>query len=220
MTTDLRRDIVSGRFQQGERLTEARLSELYGVSRIPVREALRAMESEGFVIVKSYTERIVATITFEDRQVIHEMRVAVESRAAERAAENLDAAGRQKLVETLSLGMAAVARGDYDTVSHINSLLHGAIAEASGSPMLASFFSQLGAMVTWTDSDVPKRRAITSWMEHADIVGSIIASDGAAARQKMVAHLGEVAKHVRQSTMTDDAERAVHADRPDATRLG
>jgi DNA-binding GntR family transcriptional regulator len=202
VTADLRSDIVAGRFRQGERLTEARLCEAYGVSRIPVREALRAMESEGFVVVTSYTERVVATITPEDRHVIHEMRVSVEGRAAERAAEHLDPRGRQKLVDTLSQGMAAAAAGDYDTVSQINSRLHGAIAEASGSPMLSSLFSQLAAMVTWTDSDVPKRRAIISWIEHAEIVGAIIAGDAHRARERMVAHLAEVDEHVRRSTPT------------------
>ena len=57
----LRRDIVRGRFQPGERVTEEQLSHIYMVSRVPVREALRVLESEGFVDVAAYKGVTIAS---------------------------------------------------------------------------------------------------------------------------------------------------------------
>jgi DNA-binding GntR family transcriptional regulator len=206
VTTDLRRDIVSGRYRPGERLTEARLSADYGVSRVPVREALRTMESEGFVIVTSYTERVVASLNEDDRRDIYALRIAVESRAAARAAERLDAEGQKGLVDILTAGMAALSVDDFDGFSEINGKLHGAIAAASGSAVLNSMFAQLAAMVSWSDSGVAGRHASTSWMEHAEIVGAIVAKDPEKARARMIDHLSSVEEHAR--TGPDDRAAA------------
>ncbi|MGB8944167.1 MAG: GntR family transcriptional regulator, partial [Streptomyces sp.] len=64
--TAIRDDIVSGVYERGGRLTEELLARRYGVSRVPVREALRTLESEGFVVTRRHAGACVAEPTEEE----------------------------------------------------------------------------------------------------------------------------------------------------------
>jgi DNA-binding GntR family transcriptional regulator len=189
VVVDLRRDIISGRFAQGERLTEARLCAEYGVSRVPVREALRTMEGEGFVVATSFTDRVVAQLDEQDSRDVYAVRIAVEGQTAARAASRADPEGRQELVRLLNIGMERLASGDLDQVAEINSRFHAAIAKASGSPLLKAMFNQFAAIVAWQNANMPDARTADSWVEHADIVSAIIAGDPQKARERMEGHL-------------------------------
>ncbi len=61
IANQLREAIISGRFKAGERLIEDALAEEHGVSRVPVREALRRLETEGFVVLTPYRGATVST---------------------------------------------------------------------------------------------------------------------------------------------------------------
>lgn len=202
---DLRKDIISGRFAQGERLTEARLCAVYGVSRVPVREALRTMEGEGFVVATSFTERVVAHLSEQDSRDVYAVRIAVEGQTAARAASRVDPEGRQELVRLLTLGMERLAAGDLDQVAEINSQFHAAIATACGSPLLKAMFNQFAAIVAWQNANMPDARTADSWVEHADIVSAIIAGDPEKARERMERHL---------SALDEQAERQFAAQNP------
>lgn len=64
--TAIRDDIVSGVYERGSRLTEELLARRYGVSRVPVREALRTLESEGFVVTRRHAGACVAEPTAQE----------------------------------------------------------------------------------------------------------------------------------------------------------
>jgi DNA-binding GntR family transcriptional regulator len=84
----IRQAIVEGRYAAGQRLVEKRLGEEFDVSRTPVREALRMLESEGLVVSLPNKGSIVRPMTAQDIYEIYELRVRLESLAAERAARN------------------------------------------------------------------------------------------------------------------------------------
>jgi DNA-binding GntR family transcriptional regulator len=84
----IRQAIVEGRYAAGQRLVEKRLGEEFDVSRTPVREALRMLESEGLVLSLPNKGSIVRPLTAQDIYEIYELRVRLESLAAERAARN------------------------------------------------------------------------------------------------------------------------------------
>lgn len=84
----IRQAIVEGRYQAGQRLVEQRLGEEFNVSRTPVREALRMLESEGLVLSLPNKGSVVRPLTVKDIYDIYELRARLESLAAERAARN------------------------------------------------------------------------------------------------------------------------------------
>src|ERR1700753_1425285 len=91
VATEIRRLILDGSLGQGERLIEDRLAEQLGVSRNPVREALRVLEAEGFVDTAARRGCFVPTLSPEQAAALFEVRLAVEPLGARLAAR---AAGR------------------------------------------------------------------------------------------------------------------------------
>jgi DNA-binding GntR family transcriptional regulator len=85
---EIRQAIVEGRYRAGQRLIEKNLGEEFQVSRTPVREALRALESEGLVVSLPNKGAIVRSLSAQDVYDIYDLRVRLESLAAERAARD------------------------------------------------------------------------------------------------------------------------------------
>ena len=99
----LERDILTGRYPRGEVLSEMRLSTELGVSRTPIREAIRRLEQE-HLLEESGRGMVVVGISREDMLDMYDIRVRIEGRAAARAAE-------------VSSGSRAAARGSMGRVS-------------------------------------------------------------------------------------------------------
>jgi DNA-binding GntR family transcriptional regulator len=85
---EIRQAIVEGRYRAGQRLVEKNLAEEFQVSRTPVREALRALESEGLVVSLPNKGAVVRSLSAHDVYDIYDLRVRLESLAAERAARD------------------------------------------------------------------------------------------------------------------------------------
>ena len=96
---EIKRCIIHGEFQPGERLTELGLTEKLGVSRTPVREALRRLSSEGYLTQLSNGGYAIFQLTKGDIVEILEVRRALESEAARLAAEHITERQRHELVE-------------------------------------------------------------------------------------------------------------------------
>ena len=86
----LRNAIITGELQPGERLMETQLAEKLGVSRTPIREAIRKLELEGLVIMVPRKGAQVAQFTEKDIQDVLEVRAALESLAAKLACKRMD----------------------------------------------------------------------------------------------------------------------------------
>lgn len=109
--TAIRDDIVSGVFERGSRLTEEVLARRYGVSRVPVREALRTLESEGFVVTRRHAGACVAEPTGQEAADLLEIRMLLEPLGAARAAQRRTEAHLKVLRGLVKLGQERVRRG-------------------------------------------------------------------------------------------------------------
>lgn len=110
--TAIRDDIVSGVFERGSRLTEEVLARRYGVSRVPVREALRTLESEGFVVTRRHAGACVAEPTEQEAADLLEIRMLLEPLGAARAAQRRTEAHLKVLRGLVRLGQERVRRGE------------------------------------------------------------------------------------------------------------
>ncbi len=85
VTARLRQAIATGALRPGERLNQADLAERLGVSRMPIREALRRLDAEGLVTLQPYKGAIVASMSADELNEIYEMRIALEELALRRS---------------------------------------------------------------------------------------------------------------------------------------
>ncbi|MGU3502755.1 GntR family transcriptional regulator [Mycobacterium sp. C31M] len=133
----LRDDILAGRLQPGTRLVEDTIAKQFGVSRIPVREALTRLQSEGFVSIIRHRGATVSTTLIKDSRELLQIRRGLESLAAQLAAANRGGA--------VAAELAGIAAGtdDHETP------FHELVAQASGNQQLAELLSSVNRRVNW-----------------------------------------------------------------------
>jgi DNA-binding GntR family transcriptional regulator len=123
----IRQAIVEGRYHAGQRLVEKRLGEEFDVSRTPIREALRMLESEGLVVSLPNKGSVVRPLTAQDIYDIYELRVRLESLAAERAARNPTPEQREVLASA-NADFAAIlptfVANDLEALRQVNAINH------------------------------------------------------------------------------------------------
>lgn len=134
-TDVLRAAIVSGQLRPGDRLKEAELSEQLGISRAPVREALRQLEHEGLVASLPYRATEVLGISQEEiAEVLVPIRLTLETFAFRRALPLLTLDDLASLGELLRTMRQAASSGDLDALAAADVRFHELIIERSGQP--------------------------------------------------------------------------------------
>ena len=219
VAAQIRTDIIKGKLEPGAKLREVALAERYEVSRIPIREALRALEADGLVESRKFSGSVVAPSPAEDAEDLFEIRIVLESatakRAARRAAE-LSAGGdhdakwseiRAEINEILEAGDAVIAEERFEDLAVLNMRFHFAVAELSGSLSFISLLRQISGKIEWLYSLNLMRRGPQAWPEHREIIAAIDAGQVEQAAEVM-------ARHVRRSR---DSYFAMMSDRPSTT---
>ena len=203
---EIRAAIVSGRLRPGERLVEERFAEEYGVSRNPVREAIRALSSEGLVDVSSRKGAHVAELAPEKIGEIIEIRALLESHNARLAARHRNPVTLKGVEAILSKGQAAVGAGRHKGLRELNDQFHEALAEAGSNQLLSEMLGSLRARSALLFSpENPQRQAI-SWEEHAGILQAILDGDEELAARRAMSHvLGAGEAHLKSIRDADGA---------------
>ncbi|MDT3397687.1 GntR family transcriptional regulator [Streptomyces sp. B1866] len=212
--TAIRDDIVSGAFAPGSRLTEELLARRYGVSRVPVREALRTLESEGFVTTRRHAGACVAQPSEREAADLLDIRALLEPLGAARAAQRRTEAHLKVLRGLVRLGQERAHRGQLGELRSLGDWFHETLAQASGSPSLAALLVQLRRKIAWVYED-PARlvaqapqagavraesaaaRAVESWEEHGALVDAVARGDADRARALATAHAERSLAHYR-----------------------
>ncbi|MGK5498724.1 GntR family transcriptional regulator [Streptomyces sp. URMC 125] len=187
--TAVRDDIVSGVFPPGARLTEELLARRYGVSRVPAREALRTLESEGFVTSRRHAGACVATPTEREAADLLDIRALLEPLGTARAARRRTEAQLRVLRGLVRLGQQRAARGQFSDLGALGDWYHETLAQASGSPTLASLLTQLRRKITWVYAAEPPERAVAVWREHGAVVDAVARGDAERAHALAGAHV-------------------------------
>jgi DNA-binding GntR family transcriptional regulator len=186
--TAIRDDIISGVFERGSRLTEEQLARRYGVSRVPVREALRTLESEGFVITRRHAGACVAEPTEQEAADLLEIRMLLEPMGAARAAQRRTEAHLKVLRGLVRLGQERARRGQGEDLRSLGGWFHETLAQASGSPGLIALLTQLRHKIAWMYAVDQPTKPIESWAEHGAIVDAVARGDVERARALTTVH--------------------------------
>lgn len=167
--------IIKGHFKPGEKLVEQTLAQEMGVSRTPVREAIRRLEAEGFVVSIPRKGVVVSRADKEEIVQLYSIRAELEGLAARWAIENADEDDMRKLDEAISRMEETAASGDLDGVVQSNALFHDAIAQASKSRILCTLLKTLQDNIQrfrFQSLHLP-RRPEAALAEHKEIVAAI-----------------------------------------------
>jgi DNA-binding GntR family transcriptional regulator len=140
----IRQAITSGRLKPGERLVEQTLSEELGVSRAPVREALRELTGEGLVVAVAHKGTTVVELTKDDILEIYRLRAALEPLAVERLIELGNPAHVADLRGIIAKLQAALPEREPITVASLDMRFHERMCELSGLTRLLTAWRGLG----------------------------------------------------------------------------
>jgi DNA-binding GntR family transcriptional regulator len=184
---NLRQEIIAGRLGPGDRLVERELAERFGVSRVPVREAIRALVAEGFVHFETPRRAVVRPLTPNDVQELFELREALEVYAAGLAASRATPEELAGVAELLDRAAVATEAGDAEVITDINSRLHDSIVTMAGNTLLTAALEPVAGRLRWMT------RRNEEWpqllVEHRELYEAIASGDPDRARAHALAHV-------------------------------
>lgn len=171
----MRQAMVDGVFHPGERLMEIQLAEDLGVSRTPVREAIRKLELEGFVVIIPRRGTYVADISIRDINEVYEIRIALDVLAAGLAAARISSEDFLKLNDYLRKIEECIENNDTDKLVELDVAFHDVLYHASNNKRLVGIISNLREQMTRirTRSMNYRDRRHETFQEHKKLVAAI-----------------------------------------------
>lgn len=206
----LRQAIQDGVLQPGERLMEIPLAEELGVSRTPIREAIRKLELEGFVVMIPRRGTYVANISLKDITQVFEIRSALEELAAGLAAERITEEEIEELERMLVEISDHMESKDMERIVEADIKFHEVLYKASRNDRLAEIVNNLREQIIRFRSvsmNQPGRLAKT-WEEHRQLVEAIGAHNALQARKLARIHM----EHSEQALLTGMEDRETAHD--------
>ncbi|MEU6614174.1 GntR family transcriptional regulator [Streptomyces sp. JL1001] len=189
--------IAEGTLRPGAKLNMDELSRDFGVSKIPVREAVKRLESEGLLVSKVHAGVTVAEVDLHEMRGVFLAREAIEALVAGLAAEHADDALIADLERTQEAMREALAQGDMPLLAELNTSFHRALAGAAGYRILADLTEQLLLTVRRYRLTAPVSAA--NWRsvieEHDSVVDALRTRDPVAAAEAARAHTAAQARH-------------------------
>ena len=196
----LRDQIVDGDRAPGSRLVERDLADELGVSRVPVREALRSLVAEGLVTPRPRTWAVVRTFTPDDVAQLLEVRAALEVLAARRATERGAPEDVAALADALAREDDAAARGDGTAARRAAADFHEALLAAAGNGVLDELTAVTASRSRWLLGQHEDLAGMAD--DHRLLLDAIRAGDADEAARRVVGHLETSRKALAARTPT------------------
>ena len=214
----LRQAIKDGILKPGERLMEIQLADELGVSRTPIREAIRKLEQEGFVVMVPRRGTYVADISLKDIAQVFEIRSALEELAAGLAAERITPDELEYLERILVEINDFIDKGQFDKIVDADIRFHDVLYHASRNTRLVDILHNLREQMLRFRSvsmHYPGRLAAT-WEEHRQMVENIANHNSTMARKVAKKHMENSEKTLLKGISDDaDSARIIHELFPD-----
>ena len=187
----IRNAILTGHFKPGEKLDQQDLANSLGVSRSPIREALRTLAAEELVTNFAHRGVVVTERTVEELEELLFMRMMLEGAAAKRGANAMTA---DRLSSIEKIVVAGESSTDPNELLKLNNDFHNAIYEAFDQPVLIAHIQQLRNKIApynrvYLEVEGRKEQA---WADHRHIYEACAKRDGKAAEQETKKHLEQV----------------------------
>ena len=194
----LRDAILTGDLEPGERLMEIKLAEKLGVSRTPIREAIRKLELEGLVNMTPRKGAVVAEISENDLRNVLEVRRVLEKLAVKLACQKISKAEIDELRENLKFFKGALKQKDANEIAKIDVEFHDIIYKATRNDRLIQILYNLREQMYRyrleyvKDQDTRK----TVVMDHETLIESIAVGNIKVAEETIIAHIDHQEKKI------------------------
>lgn len=200
---NIRQAIIDGTFSPGERLMEIQLADEMGVSRTPVREAIRKLELEGFVVMIPRRGTYVADISIRDITEIYEIRTCLDVLSAGLAAERITDEELEALNRLLVEIGQYIAENNMEKIVEADTAFHDILYQASRNERLRSIINNLREQLTGIRgrSMSYPGRLVETMDEHRALVDSIATRDVERAQNAARVHI-ENAEHTLMKSLT------------------
>ena len=187
----IRNDILKGRYKKDDELVECTIGKELGVSRTPVREAIRQLELEGLVQLIPNKGAFVTGISVKDVMDMYQIRARLEGLCAAMAAEKITREQEEGMEEAIVLSDYHADRGNYDQVCQQDGRFHQLLYEASGSRILAHTLSDFHEYLQRVRmaSVRYRMRVRPSNSEHREILDAIKNHEAEKAEQAACRHI-------------------------------
>lgn len=143
----IKESILNGVYKPGDRLYEAQIAKQFGISRSPVREAIRALINEGLLTMDEKSQISVYKPTMQDVRDIYECRIALESAAVALSAERATKEQLQELDKILIETSDAIKKGENEAIVACNARFHEFIIQFSGNERLMKLVEDLNGLI-------------------------------------------------------------------------
>ena len=195
----IRSDILNGKYKRGEELVESSIGKELGISRTPVREAIRQLEMEGLVQLVPNKGAFVTGISEKDVRDIYLIRARLEGLAARMAAKNITPELLDAMEETVVLSEYHAKKEHYEQVCEMDSKFHKLLYKASGSRILEHTLTDFHQYVQRVRmaSIMKKRRMEKSNDEHDAILTAIREHDEEKAELVATRHISNTVENLK-----------------------
>ena len=214
----LRGAILNGEIAPGSRLLEAEVAARMGVSRAPVREAMRQLEQEGLVESAAHRGAVVTGLPDDEVEAIYELRALIETKAIERVCRTATTEQLASLDALVWEMGAALERRDIPELAELDLRFHRRLIELSGFTLLRHIWTSLDGLVRVKSYQAVERPGPSSAYfldasasSHERLVDAIRSRDAALAMARIREHILEVPARLREA---DDTGGTARADAP------
>lgn len=196
----IRQDILNGKYQRGDELTESGLGTALGVSRTPVREALRQLELEGLVELVPNKGAFVTGISNKDILDIYEIRSRLEGLCARWAVKNITRQQLDEMEEIMYLTEYHVRKEHCDQLFELDGRFHNLLYEASHSRIIAHELTEFHQYVQLARKQSLKnsKRFLRTNEEHQRILEALKAHDEDLAEKLATEHILNTIDSIRK----------------------
>jgi DNA-binding GntR family transcriptional regulator len=171
----LRRDILQGKIQPGEKVVVSELSKQLGFSEIPIREAVKKLESEGFLQITPHVGITVSKINPDEIIEFYLIRIELESLAARLATPNINESDLQYLSKKNQEMELALEQNNCEALALLNKDFHLRIYHAASRPHLYKMICELWDKINWIRSVffLTPQIALDSLKEHRELIEAL-----------------------------------------------
>ena len=204
----LRQRIFAHELPPGQPIDELRLAAEYGISRTPLREALKVLAAEGLVTLVPRRGAFVSQISGEELDAIFDVLAVLEGHAARRAAERLDEASARQLRQLHEHLEEAARAGAIDAFFEANQAFHAEVLRLAANPFLSATIQDLRQKIRLSrhHSLYDEGRLERSLQEHRELLAALLEGEAEAAERHMRAHLRsgrEAIAHVQHDAVAN-----------------
>ena len=205
----LREAILKGELKPGERLMELQLAAKLGVSRTPIREAIRMLEQEGLAVTIPRKGAEVAKMTEKDMEDVLQIREALDELAAKIACEQISEEQLEELVATMHEFEESTKTDNVKKIAEADVKFHDIIYQSTGNPKLVNMLNNLREQMYRYRVEYLKEGETRDVLvkEHEELTKAIRERDVERAKQLSFQHIENQRMAIMRSIEAEDAER-------------